>query len=99
MNDTVGTFFLSWGFWIWGIGIISAVAIVWAHDVNQKLHYLLRQAGGRAREEGNRFIKAHNPSAQKRDLVSKSVSPIVGICIIGAAIFFMIIIPVWLRNQ
>ncbi len=99
MNDAEGTFFLRWGFWIWGIGIISAVAIIWVRDVNQKLHYLLRQVGERAREEDNRFIKAHNPSAQRKNLVFKSVSSSVGICIIGAAILFMFIIPIWLRNR
>jgi len=99
MDDPVGAFFVRWGFLIWGLSIISFLAMFWAHGVNQKLHYLIRQVEKRAREEGDRFINAHKPSAQIKPLVSKVVSPIIGICIIGAAILFMLIIPIWLRNR
>lgn len=100
MEDHDIQFFLKWGFWIWGGGIIFVIASFWVQDVNRKLRYLMNRAGGRTQAGDDKFMAAApHPPAQNTNVLRRTVSPVAGICIIGGAIFLMLIIPIWLRNR
>ena len=34
----------TWGFWVLGLGILLMVALIWCHDVNRKLNFILAAA-------------------------------------------------------
>ena len=90
------SFVTTWGLLIFAVAFILTVILVWCHDVNQKLRYILERLEKIGREKDDKF----NPLAGNISAApSKAVSSIVAVGIIGAAILFLVLIPIWLINR
>lgn len=99
MNSSGLSIVTAVGLWILGITIFLAIIMMW-HDVSQKLNYILVRLEKAGREKEGTLIAGHN--LPKRDIntaLGNTLSPIVSVCIIGAAILFFVIIPIFLRSR
>ena len=100
MSELDLRFISAWGLGILGLGIILIVVVIWCHTVNQKLRYIMgileKTDPG---IEDKSLIDSRPFKRSVSGLTDRSISPIIAVMIIGAAIFFLFIIPVWLINN
>lgn len=105
MNPINVALVTTWGLWILSVAILVAGALVWCHDVNKKLHYILARLEVTDREKDEQIIpdipsrERIVPTSPHKAPSSKAVSPLVALCIIGAAIIILFVIPIWLINR
>ena len=83
----------TWGLLIFGIAFILTIILAWCHDVNQKLRYILVRLERIGREKDAPLERNINAAPRK------AVSPVVAVGVIGAAIFFLVLIPIWFINK
>jgi len=96
---------VTWGFWILAVALLVTVGFLWCHGVNQKLRYILGRleqlGGGKGGQPEAGVVPL--PKAQRaqapRPASKGNVPSVVAVIIIGAAIFFLFIVPVWMINR
>ncbi|MDP2653159.1 MAG: hypothetical protein Q8Q08_03910 [Candidatus Omnitrophota bacterium] len=99
--DSAGLRFVSmWGLWILGAVMLLAVALIWCHEVNKKLNEIMVRLDELGKSGNGSYLAGshpagHNPGASS----SRTVSPFIAVFIIGAAIFVLFIVPLWLVNR
>jgi len=95
----------TWGLWILSVAILVAGTLVWCHDVNKKLRYILGRLDVPNKEIETQIIPDFIPrggigaAVPHKAPQSKAVPPLVAVCIIGAAIIILFVIPIWLINR
>lgn len=85
----------TWGLWALGLAILLIAALMWCHDVNRKLKYIMSRLHktGKGSEDMD-LVALGGASAS-----GKVISPLAAFLIIAGAIVLLFVLPLWLLNR
>lgn len=97
MNASGVNLVTTWGLLVITFVVLLAVALVWCHDVNRKLKFILARLykGGKASEDIDLILLERNPKAG----TSKTVPPLLAFFILAVAVFLLFVVPLLVLNR